>query len=94
LLFEAQLIPSGAKQKRDIKAGILILVVMPKLAIKTESTLNNNILKKSRVKACDLIGFFIPFIIKNIEKYKRMVSGKIRKCLKYLICQGKGPNEA
>jgi len=33
LLFEAQLIPKGAKQKIAIKAGILILVVMPKLQI-------------------------------------------------------------
>jgi len=33
LLSEFQLIPKGAKQISEIKAGILILVIMPKLLI-------------------------------------------------------------
>ena len=74
--------PNGIKQKRVIKLGIRILVIIPKLGINKAKTPNDIILKTNRDKAICFRFKVInaPFIIKNSKKYQGMISSKTKSC--------------
>ena len=81
--------------KREIKTGILILVIIPKLLSNIAITTMAVTLKINK-GATSLMRFLnttiIPLIMKNNNKYHGRVSERANAWRKFLICQGKGPN--
>ena len=76
--------PKGSKHKSEIKAGILILVITPKLVIKRAKTAKIKPLKITTGKITlyfVLNDSIIPLTIKNKKNHQAITSGKAKKCL-------------
>src|SRR3989344_4083434 len=89
--------PKENKHERVKKAGILILVIIPKLLMKIDNTPITKILNIINGKIIlfrFFIEFIIPFMMKNKRKYQIIISGKTKRYLLSSNCHGKGPIKA